>query len=118
MDENVYWLLELAVTPGQLNELGGLMREMVEAAREEPGTLNYEWSISADATVCNVYVRYRDAAAVMAHMRSFGSRFSVRFMELAKITRMTVYGSPGAEVRRALAPYGPVYLAPFGGFKR
>jgi len=119
MNENVYWVLELAVQPGRLNEFRSLMQEMVEAARtQEPGTLNYEWNISGDGTACHIYVRYRDPAAVMAHMAVFGARFTDRFVALAKITRMVVYGAPGAEVKQALAPYGPVYLAPFGGFKR
>jgi len=45
MNENVYWVLELTVQAGRLNEFRSLMREMVEAARaDEPGTLNYEES--------------------------------------------------------------------------
>jgi quinol monooxygenase YgiN len=119
MNGNVYWVLELAVQPGRLNDLRRVMHDMVEAAStHEPGTLNYEWNVSDDGTVCHIYVRYRDSAAVMTHMRAFGTKFTARFMELVTITRFTVYGSPNAEVKAALAAYGPVYLAPFGGFKR
>ena len=118
MDENVCWVLELAVEPGRREDFSALMRDMVAAAGCERGTLNYEWSISSDGTVCHVYVRYLDSAAVMTHMRGFGDRFSSRFLALAKITRMTVYGAPSAEVMHALAPYGATYLAPYGGFRR
>jgi hypothetical protein len=31
---------------------------------------------------------------------------------------MTVYGSPNAEVKAVLNPYGPKYLCGFGGFSR
>ncbi len=118
MNENVYWVLELAVQAGRLHELRDLMQDMVAAARNnEPGTLNYEWNISDDGTVCHVYVRYANPAAVMLHMAAFGTKFTDRFMALAQITRMVVYGSPGAEVKAALAPYVAVYLAPWGGFK-
>jgi len=119
MNENVYWVLELAVQPGRLNDLRSVMHDMVEAASSnEPGTLNYEWNVSSDGSVCHIYVRYLDPAAVMTHMRAFGTKFTARFMELVTITRFVVYGSPDAEVRAALAAYGPVYFAPFGGFKR
>ena len=118
MNENVYWVLELAVQTGRLNDFSALKQQMVAAAQDETGTLNYEWNISADGAVCHVYVRYSDSAAVMVHMRAFGTRFSDRFMALAKITRMTVYGTPSTEVKQALTPYDPMYLAPCGGFKR
>lgn len=119
MNENVYWVLELAVQPGRLDKFRVLMQDMVAAARNnEPGTLNYEWNISGDGSVCHIYVRYEDPAAVMLHMAAFGTKFTERFMALARIIRMVVYGTPSAEVKAALSPYGPVYFAPFGGFKR
>ncbi len=119
MNANVYWVLELAVRPGRLNDLRSLMQDMVDAARtNEPGTLNYEWNVSDDGRACHIYVRYQDSTAVMTHMQAFGTRFTARFMELVTITRFVVYGSPDAEVKAALAAYGPVYLAPCGGFKR
>jgi quinol monooxygenase YgiN len=119
MNDNVYWVLELAVQPGRLNDFSNLMQEMVAAARSnEPGTLNYEWNISGDGTVCHICVRYENPAAVMLHMAAFGTQFTGRFAALAQIARLVVYGTPSAEVKAALAPYGAVYLAPFGGFKR
>lgn len=119
MNENVYWVLELAVRPEQLNDFRTLMQEMVAAAdTNEPGTLNYEWNISDEGTVCHIYVRYENPAAVMLHMASFGTKFTGRFAALAQITRFVVYGAPSAEVKAALDPYGAVYLASFGGFKR
>ena len=119
MNENVYWVLELAVQPGRLNDFRSLMQDMVAAARDnEPRTLNYEWNISDDGTVCHIYVRYENPAAVMLHMAAFGTKFTRRFMELVQITRLVVYGAPSAEVKAALAPYGAVYLAHFGGFRK
>jgi quinol monooxygenase YgiN len=115
---NIYWLLELAIERAHLEDFRTLMQEMISAANAEVGTLNYEWNISADQTACHVYVRYRDAAAVMAHMHAFGSRYSTRFLALATITRMTVYGAADAKVKQALAPYAPVYFMPLGGFAR
>ena len=33
MNANVYWVLELEVQPGRLNDLSSVMQDMVEAAR-------------------------------------------------------------------------------------
>ena len=78
---NVYWLLELEIQLGQSDNLKQLMHEMIAAAREnEPGTLNYEWTMSADDTICHTYERYADSGAVMTHLATFGSpSFHTRF---------------------------------------
>lgn len=118
MSENVSWLLELAVKPGELGTFEALMHEMVESTQAEPGTLSYEWSISDARDVCHVYERYADSAAALAHMGSFGANFAGRFLAAATPTRLTVYGTPSDEVKKGLSGFGPVFLAPFGGFAR
>jgi quinol monooxygenase YgiN len=119
MTENVYWVLELAINPGRLEDLKTLMAAMVEATqRNEVGALNYEWTISDDQKVCHLYERYQDSAAAMTHLESFGANFAARFMEVVKPTRLVVYGTPSAQVKDALAGFSPVYMAPFGGFSR
>jgi quinol monooxygenase YgiN len=46
MDDQVSWLLEMTVKPGELDNLKALIKEMVESTRAEPGALNYQWCIS------------------------------------------------------------------------
>jgi quinol monooxygenase YgiN len=54
MSENVYWLLEVAIKPGEFDNFKALMEEMVEATQaNEPNTLNYEWTISEDSQTMN-----------------------------------------------------------------
>lgn len=118
MSENVSWLLELAVKPGELDTFRALMHEMVESTQAEPGTLSYEWSISDAGDVCHLYERYADPAATLAHMGSFGANFAGRFLAAATPTRLTVYGAPSDEVKKGLSGFGPVFMAPFGGFAR
>ena len=116
----IYWVFELAINPGRFGDLKTLMAEMVEATqRNEAGALDYEWTISDDRQVCHLYERYQDSAATMTHLESFGANFAVRFMEVVKPTRLVVvYGTPSAQVKEALAGLSPVYMAPFGGFRR
>ena len=69
----ISWVFELAINPSRFEDLKTLMADMVEATHQnEVGTLNYEWAISDDQQVCHVYERYRDSAAVMTHLESFG----------------------------------------------
>jgi quinol monooxygenase YgiN len=119
MSENVYWLLSLAVNPGRFDDLKRLVTEMVEATqRNEVGALNYEWAISEDRQVCDVYERYRDSAAAMTHVEWFGANCAERLMELVTPTRFVVYGSPNQQVKDALAAFSPVYMVPLVGFSR
>jgi quinol monooxygenase YgiN len=119
MNRNIYGVLEFAINQGRFEDLKTLMAKQVEATQtNEVGTLNYEWAISDDRRVCHVYERFRDAAAAMTHLESFAANFAARFAEVGKPKRLVVYGTPSAQVKDSLAGLGPVYMAPFGGFKR
>jgi NAD(P)-dependent dehydrogenase (short-subunit alcohol dehydrogenase family) len=67
-----------------------------------------------DQQVCHVYERYRDSAAVMTHLGSFGANFAVRLREAVTPARPVVDGTPSAQVKDGLAGLGPVYMAPLG----
>jgi quinol monooxygenase YgiN len=119
MKSDVYWMLELEVQAGREDDFRALMAEMVSATQaNEPGTVNYEWSTSADGSRCHIYERYVDSAAVMTHLGTFGERYAARFLEVLKPLRFVVYGSPDAAVRSALAGFDPVYMEAVGGFSR
>ena len=117
MAAGVAWMLELDISEGA--GLPALIEEMVASTQEnEPGTLDYQWSTSADGTVCHIFERYSDSDAVMAHLGTFGERFAARFMEILAPTRFVVYGSPSQEVKEALAGFNPTYMDSAGGFSR
>lgn len=119
MKNNVYWMLELEIQAGRENDFRALMAEMVSATQEnETGTLNYEWSTSADGKLCHIYERYADSAAVMTHLGTFGESFAGRFLEVLKPVRFVVYGSPSPAVKDALAGFSPSYMQAVGGFSR
>ena len=118
MGEQVSWVVELAVKPGELENFRALMDEMVESTRGEPGALSYEWFVSEDGRVVHICERYADSAAAAAHLGTFGEKFAGRFLAMVEPTRFTVYGDPSDEARRALGGFGATYLGPFGGFAR
>ena len=118
MGDQVSWLVELAVKPGELDNFRALTGEMVEFARGEPGVLSYERFVSEDGKVVHVYERYSNSAAAVAHLRTFGNKFGGRFVGMVDRKRFTVFGTPSDELRGVLDGYGATYLGPFGGFSR
>jgi len=125
MSDNVFFVVELAVGPGQADELRSVMRDMVEATRAEPGTLNYEWFVSADGTVCHIYERYADPAAAVVHSAAFPPELMQR-SQAFRPTRLTAYGTMTEEIRAkridpllvAVPGISLVILGPLGGFTR
>ena len=118
MSDQVAWLLELAVKPGELENFKALMAEMIESAQGEAGVLTYEWSISDDGSAIHIYERFADSAAVVAHLTAFGETFAQRFLAAVDPTRLVVYGAPNHEAKEALTALSPTYMAPLGGFAR
>jgi len=118
MDNDVSWVVEISVKPGQLEVFRALMTDMVASTREEPGALSYRWFVSDDGSTVHIYERYADSAATVTHLQNFGANFAERFLAAATPTRFTVYGTPSAEVKEGLNALGATYLGPFGGFVR
>ena len=118
MNENVYWVIDLAVNPGRFEDLKTLIAELLEANQKEVGFLTCEFAISDDRQVCHIYERFQDSAAVITHLQLFGANFSARFFEILKPTRFVICGTPSVEVKDAFAQFNPIYLAPLGGFRR
>ena len=116
MSDEVFWLYEVAVKPGQASPLRKLMAELIESARGEPGALAYQWSLSDDDRTAHIYERYTDSAATLTHIAAFRETFAQRFLAAVELTRVVVYGTPNAEVRDALMAMHPVYMSAIAGF--
>jgi quinol monooxygenase YgiN len=65
MNDNIYWVFEVAINPGRLEDFKSLVSSMVEATQKnEAGTLNYEYAMSEDQQICHFYERYQDSNAL------------------------------------------------------
>jgi len=117
MSDSFYFVLEVSILPGQLENFRAVSRDLIAAMQLESGTLNYEWNLSHDENSCHIYERYRDSAAFMAHAQTFG-KFAERFLETCYPVCIDVYGSPSEEAQAALAGFHPTYYSPLGGFSR
>jgi quinol monooxygenase YgiN len=118
MTAAISWNLRATVKDGSLEDFRVLMEEMVESTLNESGTLMYEWFLGEDGSSCHIYERYSDSDAVMTHVGTFGANFAERFLALAEVTELSVYGDPSDEVRAALAGMGASFLGTLGGFSR
>lgn len=110
-------LFSLAVKPEDFPEFKALIVNIVAATRTESGTLVYEYSVNADNSVVHILERY-NADALISHVDTTFAPFGKRFLELCTVTSLVVYGTPDAEIRKRLDPFGAVYMAPFDGFGR
>ncbi len=119
MSGHVCWMLELEMNEGRESDVRSLMKEMVDATKaNEPGTLDYEWSFSADGRRCHLWERYADSQAALTHMGTFGETYAARFLDVMKPVRLVLYGSPSAAVKEGHAAFNPVFMQAAEGFSR
>lgn len=118
MTTAISWNLRATVKDGSLEDFRMLMEEMVESTLNETGTLMYEWFLGEDGASCHIYERYSGSDAVMTHVGTFGADFAERFLALAEITELSVYGDPSEQVRTTLAGLEASFLGTLGGFSR
>lgn len=114
----VFYNLALTIQDGKGDEFRALMKDMVEATRQEPGTLVYEWYLSADGKTCHIHEMFANTAAYKVHSEGFVEKFAVRFMPLVTITGLTTYGNADKEAREMMATLSPVFFSGIGGFRR
>jgi quinol monooxygenase YgiN len=117
MSDQISWILQVAIHPGKLDDFRSVAKDLIAKTQSEPGTLDYEWNLSEDGTICHIFERYENAGALVTHVESFGA-FAKRFMEACHPTRFHVYGTPNEAVKAALADLNPIYFTPLGGFSR
>lgn len=117
MHPHISCLFSLAVKPEELPEFKALIANIVAATSTEPDTLVYEYSVNEDNSTVHILERY-NADAVVSHVDTTFAPFGKRFLELCSVASLVVYGTPNAEVRKRLDPFGAVYMTPFDGFSR
>ena len=99
-----------AIAAADLDEFKQLAARALAAARDEPGTLQYDWYFSADETVCVVREAYVGSEAVLAHIGNVGPLLG-RLVELGGGMQLDVFGAPSAALSDALAAFKPPVYA-------
>lgn len=117
--EEIGWLFTMSINEGEREAVETLFAEMAAHTKDtEPGALVYQLTISEDGATGHLEELYRDSAAGLAHMNSFGKNFAARLFALAKPTGMFVSGEPDDTLKGALDQARAVFMKPCGGFSR
>ena len=94
----VRFTVDLTINAEKFDKFESIVQAMLAATRNEPGTLGYDWCLSADRTRCRLLETYADANAVMAHMTGPAVRELVtKLLEVSSVNSFEVYGNPGPE---------------------
>ena len=101
-----------------MTEFKKIVGQLIAAAKNEAGTLAYEFSIDADQSIVHIFERYRNSDAIVSHVTQTFGPFAERFLAAAQVRSFVVYGTPSTEVREVLAGFKPTYMTPFNGFTR
>lgn len=117
MKNEITCVFKLAIKDGQLPAFRILVANVVKEAEKEPHTLSYFYSLSDDEQTADIIERYH-SEGVVSHVDVTFAPFAEKFLSQVTITGLTVYGTPDAEIRKRLDPFGAVYMTPFAGFTR
>jgi hypothetical protein len=110
-------VFHMTVEPEALDEFKALIAQIIALADKEPGTLIYEYSLGEDGRSVHIVERYL-TEGVLPHIEETFGPFAERFLKLATIQALYVYGEPPADLKAKLASFGAVFMAPLAGFAR
>ena len=105
--KQVYFLIDLAVHDGKLDEFATTVRSMSAGTAKESGALGYEWFLSNDKSTCRLLETYANTEAVHAHLTGPVVRELVpKLLTYATLKRFEVYGNPDARSAETLSSLG------------
>lgn len=103
----VRFVVDFTIAEGKRGEFERISREMTALTQGEPGTLAYDWFLSADRARCRLYESYRNGDAVAAHLSGpVVQELVPKLLEAASLTGFEVYGDPGPAASAMLAGLG------------
>jgi len=106
----VRFVVTIAVHEGQFEAFEAVAREMTALTQMEPGTLAYDWYLSADRTQCRLYESYVDGNAALAHMAGTVVQTLVpKLLAHSAITGFEVYGPAGASADMLVGAGATIY---------
>ena len=117
MENEIYSIFHMSIEPAAFETFKALVDEIVERTRREADTLTYQYVVSDDRRSAHIIEHYR-MPGVLPHIEQTFAPYAERFLALAKIEKLFVYGNPTPDIRAKLDGFGAVYLSPFSGFRR
>jgi quinol monooxygenase YgiN len=106
------------VASDQVENFKELVKKIIAAVAEEPGTLVFEYSVQPDGKTFDLLEIYPNSDAFMAHVKHMRALFGQEVGKIRKPGKITVFGSPSAEMKEVLAGRNPVYETYIDGLMR
>src|ERR1700677_720478 len=103
----------------QLEDLKSIAQAMTAVSATEPGTLGYEWFVSADGKRFRLVETYVDSSAIEAHfMGPAVQQWVPRLVPICKVDGFEIYGDPGPKVAAMAGGLGAVVYRYWFGINR
>jgi quinol monooxygenase YgiN len=103
----VRFVVSFAVNDGAFVAFERIARVMAAESQKEPGTMAYEWFLSADRARWRVFEAYADGNAALKHLKGPVIQEIVpKLLETGSLVGFEVYGDPGPEVSKIVAGLG------------
>ncbi len=112
-------VVDLDIYDGKLAELEAIAKQMVAESQQEPGTIGFQFLLSADRTRCRLVEGYADQAAIAAHFGAPAVHLHIQqIIQVALPARMEIYGDPGPMVAGMAADFAVEIFTAWEGFDR
>lgn len=120
MDKHIVrFAVDLTINEGKFGEFESIAQAMIAGSEKEPGTLGYDWCLSADRQRCRLLETYADANAVQAHIEGPVVRELVpKLLEVSSLSGFEVYGDPGPKAAQTLVAFGAEIFTLWCGLSR
>jgi quinol monooxygenase YgiN len=102
------------IAADNVSEFKQVAAEALDAARDEPGTLQYDWFFSDDETKCVVRETYENSDAVLAHIAHVGDLVG-QLAQLGGGLEIEAFGTMSPELAEAVVAFQPTVDSFFQG---
>lgn len=90
----------MKIQPGKLDEFVQAAAKMLSATAErDTGTMQYDWFLNSDQTICAIREAYESSEALLAHMAHLDEALGKRPLRLLAYDHQSeVFGDPSPEL--------------------
>jgi quinol monooxygenase YgiN len=115
----VYFIVDLAITDGKLDEFQAIADSMAAGTQEESGALAYEFYLDATQKQCRLIEIYSDSDAALLHSQGRVVQELVpKLLAVSAITGFSVYGDLKTDAAELLSQMGAQLFKTWRGFNR
>ena len=112
LNNNIAWTVDGKII--NKTKFKEAIEKITAATFKEEGSLNHEWYVAEDLESIQIYERYQDADAALAHLKVW-SQFATLFLEGAIMDSFKVYGNITPELINAVSG-ATIIMSRYGGF--